>query len=214
MYKLLLFCVALFAAMEIYQFTREKSAHTPASPAAADVHVNCETTKGPLEITVKPEWSPLGARRFLELVDDGYFTHLPLFRCIEGFVCQFGAALPGPPRKTYAVIADDPPRAALRAFKPGYLSFAGYGPHSRATHIFIALNSVPSLGTQPWETPFGFVSELTFTSTVKQFNTSYGETAPRGHGPEPQKIEAPNGAMYLQENFPQLDYFMNCSRSR
>jgi glutathione peroxidase len=44
------------------------------------VVVNCETTKGPLKIVVNPSWAPLGARRFLELVDDGFFNDHPLYR--------------------------------------------------------------------------------------------------------------------------------------
>jgi len=52
--------------------------------------VHCETTKGPLTIEVHKDWSPLGAERFLELVQDNFFTDIAFFRCVEGFLTQFG----------------------------------------------------------------------------------------------------------------------------
>lgn len=52
--------------------------------------VHCETTKGPLTIEVHKSWSPLGAERFLELVKDEFFTDIAFFRCVEGFLTQFG----------------------------------------------------------------------------------------------------------------------------
>jgi len=172
------------------------------------IPVVCETTKGPLTILVKPDWSPKGAERFLQLVDEGYYNGAPLFRCISGFVCQFGP-IPQKPN-THPPIQDDSPRPDLLPFKAGYVSFAGYASHSRSTHVFIAFDSVASLGTQPWETPFGFVTDETM-STLRSFYTSYGESAPTGKGPEGQKIEAPDGNDYLK-GFPELDYFRSCVR--
>lgn len=186
------------------------AATAAASPSAVNVH--CSTTKGELEIVVRPDWSPRGAERFLEMVRDGFYTDLPLFRCMAGFLCQFGARVGASgsavSSKAYPAIADDRARADLRAFKPGYLSFAGYGVGSRSTHVFIALASVPSLGTQPWETPFGYVSESSLP-VLAQFETSYGDSEPRGGGPDPAKIEAADGASYLTR-FPKLDRFLSC----
>ncbi|MGE4131863.1 MAG: peptidylprolyl isomerase [Bdellovibrionales bacterium] len=179
-------------------------------PASRDVHVSCETTKGPIRITIHPEWSPRGAARFLELVDDGFFTNLPMFRCMAGFLCQFGAK-PGQPSR-YTPIQDDPRPTPAGAFEPGYLSFAGYGKNSRANHIFISLAAVPSLGQQPWETPLATVDPSSM-EVVKSFETRYGDSMPRGQGPEPQKIEAPDGPQYLRSNFPDLDYFVSCERT-
>jgi peptidyl-prolyl cis-trans isomerase A (cyclophilin A) len=179
--------------------------------SAPSSHVVCKTTKGEVEIVVKPDWSPRGAERFLQLVNDGFFTELPLFRCVGRFLCQFGSAPPRVNAKHYTPLTDDPPRPELRTFKEGYMSFAGSGPNSRATHIFIALADVPSLGTQPWETPFAYVEEKSMRKTVDLFSTTYGDTAPAGHGPEPRLIEAPGGSEYLKREFPQLDWLLSCS---
>jgi peptidyl-prolyl cis-trans isomerase A (cyclophilin A) len=194
--------VLFVAAIGVYVWTSRS-----ASPS--QVAVVCETTKGPLEITVVPEWSPLAAVRFLQMVDNGFFTGLPFFRCMEGFVCQFG---PRPGGKSYPPFADDPQRPDLRRFKPGYISFAGYERNSRAYNIFISLTGAESLGSQPWETPFGYVTDETMRTTVSQLYKGYGEMAPNGTGPDGQKIEVEDGAAYLAKNFPLLDSFKSCKR--
>ncbi|MBB5192832.1 cyclophilin family peptidyl-prolyl cis-trans isomerase [Silvimonas terrae] len=177
------------------------------------VSVVCKTTKGDLEIAVQPAWSPLGAARFLQLVDDGFFTNVPLFRCVNNFICQFGAMPPHASAKTYANIPDDPKQPALRAFKRGYLSFAGAGPNTRSTQMFITLgDNIGGLGEQAWETPFAQITPASLQSTVAHLNTSYGDMPPWGKGPDPQKIAAMDGATYLTQNYPQLDYIKSCAR--
>ena len=52
--------------------------------------VKCSTTKGDILIDVNPEWAPRGARRFLELVADGFYTDIGMFRCVNKFLTQFG----------------------------------------------------------------------------------------------------------------------------
>ncbi|KAF0811454.1 putative bifunctional phosphatase/peptidyl-prolyl cis-trans isomerase [Andreprevotia sp. IGB-42] len=184
-----------------------------ASKAPATVNVQCKTSKGDLDIVVEPAWAPLGAARFLQMVDDGYFKQVPLFRCVNNFLCQLGALPPRKDAKNYSPIADDTKQPALRNFKRGYLSFAGSGPNSRATHLFITLgDKIDSLGTMSWETPFGYIAPASLGNTVGQFNTGYGDMPPWGNGPDPQKIEAPDGAAYLKKNFPQLDYINSCTR--
>jgi peptidyl-prolyl cis-trans isomerase A (cyclophilin A) len=180
---------------------------------AQSVNVICETTKGPVDIAVYPEWSPLGAARFLQLVDDGFFKDVPLFRCVENFLCQFGSVPPRPGAKTYSTIRDDPKVPSLRHFQRGFLSFAGNGEHSRSTHMFIVLGEqIDSLGTMPWETPFGLVQADSMRNVVARFNTSYGDIPPWGAGPHPSRIEAADGAAYLRRNFLALDYIRSCRR--
>ncbi len=38
--------------------------------------VQCETTKGSFTIEIFPDWAPLGAERFLALVQDEFFTNI------------------------------------------------------------------------------------------------------------------------------------------
>lgn len=58
-------------------------------------------------------WSPNGAERFVELVQDDYFTDVALFRCVKNFLVQFGIAPDASsPKKKYwrqkGTIKDDP----------------------------------------------------------------------------------------------------------
>lgn len=175
-------------------------------------NVKCQTTKGVLDIVVMNDWGPRGAARFLQLVDDGFYTGLPFFRCMDQFICQFGAAVPKPNAKAYSPIPDDMQRADLRNFHRGYLSFAGSGPNTRSTHAFISFGDIPSLGANSWETPFGYLAPSSM-ETLSLLTTVYGEMAPGGQGPDPQKIAAPDGAAYLKKNFPRLDYFVSCARN-
>ena len=188
------------------------SSAVSAQDAPAPARVLCQTTKGELAIKVQPAWSPLGAARFLQMVNDGFFNDLPLFRCVDGFICQMGAEIPHKGARNYSPIADDPQQAELRHFKRGYLSFAGASANSRSTHLFITLGEkIDSLGSMPWETPFGYVEADSMKKTVRQFNTSYGDMPPWGAGPDPQKITRPDGAAYLKAQYPQLDYINSCT---
>ncbi|WP_255990633.1 peptidylprolyl isomerase [Chitinolyticbacter albus] len=193
--------------------TAAKPAVTPqASSATASnsaITVRCDTTRGPLDIAVKPEWSPKGAERFLQLVDDGHFNDMPLFRCVAGFLCQFGYK---PGGRDYPTITDDTPGQAPLPFRQGYVSFAGGGANSRSSHLFITLGAtVDALGKAAWETPIGTVTPDTL-ATVAQLNTEYGDMPPWGKGPDPARITAADGANYLKREFPRLDYIRSCRR--
>jgi peptidyl-prolyl cis-trans isomerase A (cyclophilin A) len=89
--------------------------------------VCCQTTVGPWNIFVHEKWAPIGARRFLKMVESGYFSlnqpqntttaegkvdlvikgGVPLMRCVHSFLCQFGLA--GSSSKLFDdTIPDDP----------------------------------------------------------------------------------------------------------
>jgi len=142
--------------------------------------VRCETTKGPIEINVMKEWSPLGAARFLELVGANFFREIPLFRCVEGFLCQFGYKEETPNAKRWSTFLDDPKVPPTpRKFKRGYVSFAGNGRNSRDCHFFVTLGeNVESLGREAWETPFGYVTDESMQAVVSKWTTKYGDMPP------------------------------------
>jgi len=50
------------------------------------VKVDCRTSQGNMTLNIIPEWAPLGAERFLQLVNDNFFSDLALFRCVSNFV--------------------------------------------------------------------------------------------------------------------------------
>jgi len=176
------------------------------------VHVECSTSEGPFRAVIKPRWSPRGAARFLELVEKGYYNGCALNRVVKAFLTQFGISADYNMRTFFRTksIQDDTPQKI--PFQPGYMSYAGSGPNSRTAEVFIVMsNTSPHqleyFGTNPWETPFGYVEDL---STVDKWEASYGDMAPWGNGPDPQLIYQKDGYEYLKEKFPRLSYLQEC----
>lgn len=181
------------------------------------VYVECSTSTGPLTIHIKPSWSPRGAARFSDLVDTGHYNGCALNRVVKAFLTQFGISANYQKRTLFrrkTIRDDDAPQEKI-PFQPGYMSFAGSGPDSRTTEVFIVMSDTPQhqldyFGVNPWETPFGFVVEDSL-KTVDQWEASYGDMQPWGNGPDPQVIYQEHGYEYLKEHFPKLDYIQECN---
>jgi peptidyl-prolyl cis-trans isomerase A (cyclophilin A) len=151
-----------------------------AAPIRVEFQVNLSPGNvGTFSIDVHPEWAPLGAARFLELVDLGpiFWKGMRFFRVIgkmvtsstlsilpvhshrvlwrtnpEGFMAQFG--IPG----NYEVadewrekhIKDDP---VIKSNARGYISFATSGEDKRTTQMFINLvdnSNLDDMGFSPF----------------------------------------------------------------
>ncbi|MFO0984546.1 MAG: peptidylprolyl isomerase, partial [Planctomycetota bacterium] len=147
------------------------------------------------------DWAPKGADRFYNLVKNGYFDDVAFFRCIKGFMVQFG--INGDPKVNAAWqkarITDDPVKESN---KPGYISFATSGPDSRTTQVFINYGDNARLDAMGFA-PFGKVSEG--MDVVEKLNGEYGEGAPRGKGPDQGRVQG-EGNDYLKKSFPNLDW--------
>ena len=148
--------------------------------------VICGTTKGDIHITVKPSWSPLGAARFLQLLTQQYryFDGCALNRVVPRFLTQFGIGADFEQRTALrqANIDDDPVHQPTIPFQPGYMSYAGSGPDSRSTEVFVVMPNTPRhqleyFGTNPWETPFGYVDRTDLHDVVGRWK-SYGDMEP------------------------------------
>ena len=112
--------------------------------------VSCGTTKGTIRIELRPSWAPTGVDRFVQLIEDGYFDDSAFYRNVEGFVTQFGIAAERRMSDKWdgeGAIRDEDRRPATNAkqgpvppttFPRGGISFAGSGPHTRSTQLFIA----------------------------------------------------------------------------
>ena len=98
------------------------------------------------DIKVHPDWAPLGAARFKDMIEQDFFKGVRFFRVVSGFMAQFGIH----PKPALAAewkekkLKDDP---VVESNKRGYISFATSGADSRTTQMFInvtpALNPVP-----------------------------------------------------------------------
>ena len=100
-----------------------------------DVTLGSKDT-GKFQLEVHPDWAPLGAARFKEMVEAEFFKGVRFFRVISGFMAQFGIH----PKPTIAAewkgkaLTDDP---VVESNKRGYISFATSGKDSRTTQMFI-----------------------------------------------------------------------------
>lgn len=174
--------------------------------APATYQARFETSQGDFTVEVTREWAPLGADRFFNLVKNGFFDGARFFRVLPGFVVQFG--LPGDPELgrawRSARISDDPVKQSNTA---GSITFATAGPNTRTTQVFINLANNRNLDAMGFA-PFGRVSEG--MNVVEKFHSGYGEGAPQGRGPDQGRITA-EGNVYLEKQFPKLDYVKKAS---
>ena len=176
--------------------SESKSEAPKKEPPPPVYRVKFETTKGPFTVEVHPEWAPIGAKRFRELVEDRFFDNSAFFRVVPNFVIQFGlAADPAKTKKWEGLIDDDP---VIRTNGLGYVTFATSGPNSRNTQLFINLRSNQTLDDQGFA-PFARVVEG-FEVVQKLYS---------GHGEQPDQDQiTKRGNAYLKERFPRLDYII------
>ncbi len=157
--------------------------------------VKFETTKGDFILEVHPEWAPVGAARFKELVEKKYYDECRFFRVLPGFVVQWG--MNGDPKVntewSEKNIKDDPVNASN---KKGFVTFAKSGrPNSRTTQLYINLGDnerLDDLGFAP------FAKVKKGMNVVEKINAEYRQDPDQG------RIAAA-GNEYLKENFPRLD---------
>jgi len=156
-------------------------------------------------IEVLPEWAPMGAQRFIDLVDSLFYDDARFFRVIKGFMAQFGIAST-PERSTFwrqKPIPDDP---VTGTNVRGTVSFAMAGPNTRTSQIFINYGDNSRLDREGFA-PFGRVIEG--MEVVDRLFHRYGEggrgDGSDGKGPAQGRINR-SGQQYLDKYFPKLSY--------
>ena len=152
--------------------------------------------KDSFDLEIQPEWAPLGAARFKELVDAEFFTSVRFFRVLPGFMAQFG--IHGKPEISSTwrdrKLTDDP---VAMSNKRGYISFATSGTDSRTTQMFINYGENANLDGMGFS-PFGKVLG-TGMDVVDQIFSGHGESPDQG------RIQS-EGNTYLKKTFPKLSY--------
>lgn len=168
-------------------------------PAPDSFTVRFETSKGRFMVRAYRAWAPRGADRFHQLVLAGFYDGVRFHRVLPNFVVQFG--INGNPKvnETWRrQLVDDSVRMSNQA---GLLSFASGGPNTRTTQVFINKvdnRRLDSLGFAP------FARVIDGMHVVEQFYAGYGESPPRGGGPEQGRMSS-QGSVYLERFFPRLD---------
>merc|ERR1719161_3190083 len=157
-------------------------------------------------VRVNPEWAPIGAARFEEMIDKKVLDGARFFRVVPGFMVQFG--IPGEPKEASAwskkTIKDDPIRKDVSNL-PGMVTFATAGPNTRTTQIFINYGNNKFLDSQGF-TPFAQVVDDGMR-VVKQVEDKYREKPNQG-------LIQSQGNAYLNSNFPDLSYVISVTKSK
>ena len=167
------------------------------------VDVSFETTKGTFIVEVHPEWAPIGAYHFLELVSKDFYNDVAFFRAIEDFMCQFGISGDPEMSKKFAdeTIMDDP---VVESNKRGFVTFAKTGaPNSRSTQLFINFKDNTFLDRSGFA-PFAMVKGNGM-EIVDKINTEYGEPSVS------QGAIKRLGNAALKDALPNLDYLKKAS---
>lgn len=117
------------------------------------------TDAGELVIEVYPQAAPNAAKRFLELVEAGFYDGTPIFRVVkqpQPFVAQFGINSDMADWKENN-FDDDP---SLFELSRGTLAFAKAGPNTNSTQVFINYRTNNSLAAPEYNfTTFAQVVE-------------------------------------------------------
>ena len=176
------------------QAAQGKQAASGKQNSAESFQVVMETSQGKVVIEVIPEWAPLGAARFRDLVEDGFFDGCRFFRVVPNFVVQFGInGDPAVHSKWDKKISDDP---VTQSNKRGTLTFATSGPNTRTSQLFISLKDnarLDGMGFSP------FARIVSGMEAVDKITSEYGER------PQQPLIEQ-QGNVYLEKEFPNMDY--------
>merc|ERR1719460_3142734 len=152
-------------------------------------------------VRVTPQWAPIGAARFEEMVDKKVLEGARFFRVVPKFMVQFG--IPGDPKEAAAWnsrnIKDDPVRKDVSNTQ-GRVTFATAGPNTRTTQIFINYASNGFLDSQGF-TPFAEVVDDGM-KVVNRIEDKYREKPNQG-------LIQSQGNTYLNANFPDLSYIIS-----
>ncbi len=178
------------------QGQRADASLTDASPGQTDFSVLFKTSAGDFTVDVTRSWSPNGADRFRELVEDKFYDDTRFFRVVSGFVVQFGIS--GSPAVNMIwngmTIPDDP---VMQSNVRGYVTFAaGTDPNSRTTQLFINYVDNSFLDSSGFA-PIGVIRGSGMQS-VDAINSEYADL------PLQPDIQL-RGNDYLDTQFPRLD---------
>lgn len=155
--------------------------------------------KGDVVVMVHPEWAPVGAERFAELVEQRYFDGNRFFRVVCGFVAQFGISADPKVNAEWKgkTIRDDPEILGVHNTR-GKLSFFTDGDKDdRNTQIVFNIKDNEFLDDKGY-VPFAEVVDGIFF--VDRIYNKYGGSQ---KAPDQSKLEA-EGEEYAVQNFPLL----------
>jgi len=118
------------------------------------LHATINTSKGPINLKLFPEQTPMTVANFVNLAKRGFYDGLNFHRVLADFMiqggCPLGSGTGGPGYRF-----DDECSAELPHDKPGKLSMANAGPGTNGSQFFITHVATPWLDGK--HTVFGAV---------------------------------------------------------
>jgi len=164
-----------------------------------------ETTKGNFEIEANRIWSPYAVDRLYQLINNGYYTNIAIFRVIPNFVAQFGIHNDSTVTNAWnkLKVPDEP---VVESNLKGTVSFARSTPGTRTNQIFINLKDNIRLDSLDNSQVKGFpvVAKVTKgMNVVESFYNGYGSELDNK-----QDSIHDLGNMYLKKNYPKIDYII------
>ena len=186
------------------------------SMAPDSFDVEMLTTKGPMTVRLRRNWSPLGVDRFYALTRNQYFDSVAFHRTIRNFVAQFGIHGDTAVSRAWRgkSIMDEPVKVANQK---GTLSYARGGANTRSVQLFFnTVDNTPRLDTL---NTFGFPpigQVIRGLSVLDSLNWEYsGTRGAQNNPPGPsQDSLSRKGNAYLRRNFPKLDYIVRARVAR
>jgi len=150
-------------------------------------------------IRVRPDWSPLGAARFLELTRAHFWDGCRFFRVIPNFIAQVG--LNGDPKIMDQWkgkrIEDEP---VLQSNSRGTISFATSGKNTRTAQLFINTKKTGNVHLDKE----GFTPLAEVIEGMEFIDAIYSEHRQK---PKQGRIRK-EGNEYLIKEFPELSYIV------
>lgn len=202
-----LFCLALAALTGCVDEAPETGEYAGPDVVAPEFRVRVATSAGDFVIEVHPDWAPLGAGQFRNLVASGYYDDARFHRVVPDFIVQWGLA--GAPemtaRRILTSIPDDP---VVASNTRGRIAYAFTDPGTRNTQVFISLVDNSRLDEQGFA-PFGEVIEG--MDVVDALYSGYGEDSGGGLRRGDQSRIVAEGNAYLDAEFPLLDRLISAT---
>lgn len=168
--------------------------------APATFHARFETSQGDFVLAVHRAWAPIGADRFFNLVQNGWYDGVRFHRVLDGFTAGFGIHDDPYVNAVWRArsLTDDPVR---QSNSRGRVTFSKSTPHSRTVQVFVNLKDNGGSLDDSGFSPFGEVIEG--MGVLDALYSEYGDGPPRGEGVY-QAMAVAKGAEYL-DSFPELD---------
>jgi cyclophilin family peptidyl-prolyl cis-trans isomerase len=208
--------------------------NSQATPPAAPDLVLCNTSLGPFTMRLRDDWSPLGAARVRQLVQQQFYTDIAFFR-VNKWISQFGAVLETPKEKADKPwadvfrqrINDDPNPFAGTPWWPGVVAMPGGGPNTRTSQLLVVRSpnvwnggsanrarGGGAMGDGASDAPVGEIVD----GMERVFHRLYGGYGDLPEPNNPRAKPAPDqgkiftrGNAYIRREFPRVSFIHSCA---